>query len=91
MARVVPLRASAAQSGSPWSCVCAVTKVTPWQCSRWVSDTPSAAAAAKAALTPLTMRTCTPAARRNAISSPARPNIKASPPFTRTTFKPCNA
>src|SRR5690606_21260225 len=77
MARVVPLRASASQSGSPWSAVCAVTKLTPWQCWRWVRDTPSAAAAAKAALTPLMMRTGTPASRRKAISSPARTDAGA--------------
>ena len=52
---------------------------------RRVSDTPSSALAASAAVTPGTTSYSTPAARSASISSCARPNSMGSPPFRRTT------
>jgi large exoprotein involved in heme utilization and adhesion len=58
---------------------------------RSVSDKPSDAAAAEAAVTPGTTATEIPAASSASISSLARPNTMGSPPFSRTTCLPSPA
>ena len=86
MARVWFGPASRVQSAStPPGLAWAVTKVTAWAWSRWVRGMPAEAAQARAAVTPGTTKTGTPAARTASSSSPPRPKTKGSPPFNRTT------
>src|SRR5216684_8696762 len=65
-----------------------VTKATWRARPRRVSDTPSSALAAVAAVTPGTISKSIPALRSASISSCARPKSIGSPPFSRTTT-PC--
>ena len=88
---VVLARASADQSrvlpgwsGGRW----AETMVTPWVRLRWVSGMPASAGAAIAELTPGITVTGTPASAQASSSSPPRPKMKLSPPFSRTTRRP---
>src|SRR5882762_5959470 len=62
-----------------------VTKTTWRARPRRVSDTPSSALAAVAAVTPGTISKSIPALRSASISSCARPKSMGSPPFSRTT------
>src|ERR1019366_901698 len=90
---VPPERTKADQScaGIVPSAPCPVTKCTERATSRCVRGTCKLAAAAQAAVTPGTTVTGTPAARREASSSPPRPNTNGSPPFSRTTWAPDRA
>ena len=66
-------------------------KLTTLAESRWVSGISAAAAPPMAALIPGTTSTRTPAAAQASASSPPRPKIKGSPPFSRTTSWPLSA
>ena len=90
---VVLARASADQSRvlPGWSGGrCAETMVTPWVRLRWVSGMPASAGAAIAELTPGMTVTGTPASAQASSSSPPRPKMKLSPPFSRTTRRPAS-
>ena len=68
-----------------------VTNVTTLVCSRCVSGTPVYAAMPSGDVTPGTISKATPAAANASASSPPRPKMNGSPPFSRTTFKPRRA
>ena len=72
------------RSNSP-SRRCALRKMS-WEATRRsVNAICALAAAAEAEVTPGITSKSTPAARKAEISSPARPKIKGSPPWRRTT------
>ena len=65
-----------------------VANATLWARPRCVVGMPAAAVPPMPALIPGTMRNGTPAAASASASSPPRPNISGSPPFSRTTRWP---
>ena len=89
--RVIPLRASAAQSTelreSPGR-TCPASTQKPWLTPRCVTGMPAAAGTEMALVTPGTTSTGTPAVRHASTSSRPRPNTNGSPPFSRTTARP---
>ncbi len=92
--RVIPLRASAAQStelrGSPGR-TCPASTQNPWLSPRCVTGMPAAAGTEIALVTPGITSTGTPAVRQASSSSRPRPNTNGSPPFSRTTARPARA
>src|SRR5215472_6488443 len=92
--RVIPLRASAAQSTelreSPGR-TCPASTQKPWLIPRWVTGMPAAAGTEVALVIPGTTSTGTPAARHASTSSRPRPNTNGSPPLSRTTARPARA
>ena len=92
--RVIPLRASAAQSTelreSPGR-TCPASTQKPWLTPRCVTGMPAAAGTEMALVTPGTTSTGTPAVRHASTSSRPRPNTNGSPPFSRTTARPARA
>ena len=73
------------------TCTKPVMKTAPWLYCRCVSGTPIEDGAANPLLMPLTTSTTMPSARSVAHSSPPRPKMKGSPPFSRTTQCPARA
>ena len=66
-----------------------VATVTAADRPRCVTGTPAAAGAATEDVMPGTTSTSTPASLSANASSPPRPKTNGSPPFNRTTFRPC--
>ncbi len=92
MANVASGSAAAAQSIERFpSWVVAVVITTLRAMPRWVRGRPNWAAAAQAAVTPGTISDAKPCWRNAWASSPTRPKMEGSPPFSRTTLRPRRA